>query len=203
MRKHSFVLTVIVLMTVTSFVFAKPGKNGKFKVKPSTVDPDDTDLIVSGWVTHQGLPDSGKSNHALYFQKDDLSSGTGYAYGKIKPFQGRDAAELLELGFDFLNGGHCTANAPRFDVDVDGVIYSVGCTAGVASPAPDDPVNWTRVRFTVTELSAAGVPATGTIQSLGLVFDEGTDVGTGSILLDNVDVNGILRGKPGNGGPKK
>jgi hypothetical protein len=49
-------------------------------------------------------------------------------------------------------------------------------------------------------------------QSIRIVFDEGTDTtdpvtgtpvpGAGTVLLDNIDVNGKLMGKPGAGGPK-
>jgi hypothetical protein len=36
------------------------------------------------------------------------------------------------------------------------------------------------------------------VESIGVVFDEGTDVGVGFVRLDNLDVNGKLMGKPGN-----
>jgi hypothetical protein len=41
------------------------------------------------------------------------------------------------------------------------------------------------------------------VASLILVFDEGTDQGVGFVNLDNIDVNGTMRGKPGAGVPKK
>jgi hypothetical protein len=40
--------------------------------------------------------------------------------------------------------------------------------------------------------------ATDTIASIEIVADEGTDQGTGQSVVDNVDVNGTLVGKPGN-----
>ena len=43
-------------------------------------------------------------------------------------------------------------------------------------------------------------PAFGMMNSLRMVFDEGTDLGPGNVFLDNVDVNGLLIGKPGKGG---
>jgi hypothetical protein len=38
----------------------------------------------------------------------------------------------------------------------------------------------------------------GTVVGISIVFDEGTDVGAGFTHLDNIDVNGVLIGKPGN-----
>jgi hypothetical protein len=178
---------------------AGPGPSKKFSVKPKISDPDGTDIVVAAWMTKSGLPDSGKSNHALYFQKDGATSDNASASGEIRWLQKRDVSGLTELGFDFRNGDHCTANAPRFVIQVDGVDYSLGCTAGVATPAPDDTVNWTRVRFGATEFGAAGLPATGMITGASIVFDEGTDAGSGLIFMDNIDVNAALIGKPGKG----
>lgn len=202
MRKF-FTFTFIFVLGLSLVSYAKPGKNGKFSAKPFVVDPDDTDLLVSGWVTHQGLPDAGKSNHALYLQKADLTSNLGFAAAKIKSFKDRAVTDLTELGFDYKNGGHCTAGSPRFVVRVDGVDYSLACAFGLASTSPDDPINWTRVRFSGPEFSAAGIPLVGIVESVQLVFDEGTDLGSGTVYLDNLDINTVLIGKPGKGGPKK
>jgi len=192
-------LTCLVLPFVASAV---PGKNGKLDAKPYIDDPTHTGTIVAAWMPHQGIQDSGKSFHALYFQKDELTSVIGFAAAKIKPYSGKDVTTLLELGFDYKNGGHCTTNSPRFVVTVDGTDFNLGCASGVATVSPDD-ANWTRVRFGVTEFSAAGIPTTGTIDALKLIFDEGTDLGPGNVFLDNVDVNGLLIRKSGKGGPKK
>jgi hypothetical protein len=200
--KKWLVLFLVSFLAMPIIGMAKPGKNGKLKVKPSIVDPDHLHLVVAAWMPQQGIVDAGKSYHALYLQKDVLTSDTAYATAQVKPFTDKLVTDLSELGFDYKNGGHCTAVAPRFLIQVDGTDYSVGCASGVPSLSPDDPVNWTRVRFGPTELSAAGVPLTGTINSLKLVFDEGTDVNVGFIFLDNIDVNGLLIRKSGNGGPK-
>lgn len=193
------ILFVVVLTGFCLMSFAGPGPSKKFSVKPDINDPDDTGIVAAAWLTKAGLPDAGKSNHALYFQKDGPTSTNASAGGTIRWLQNRDISGLTELGFDFRNGDHCTAVAPRFVIQVDGVDYSLGCTAGVASPAPDDPIGWTRVRFTATEFAAAGIPLTGSITSGRLVFDEGTDAGSGLVYLDNIDVNASLIGKPGKG----
>jgi hypothetical protein len=180
---------------------AGPGPSKKFSVKPKISDPEETDIVVAAWITKTGLPDAGKSGHGLYFQKAGPTATNAYAYGQIRWLQNRDITGLTELGFDYRNEDHCTAVAPRFVIQVDGVDYSLGCTAGVAAPAPGDPVNWTRVRFGAAEFGAAGIPLTGNITAGNIVFDEGTDAGPGLIYMDNIDVNGSLIGKPGKGKP--
>lgn len=197
MKKYFIVAAVI--LSVCALALAGPGPSKKFSVKPKISDPDGTDIVVAAWLTKSGLPDAGKSNHALYFQKDGTTATNASALGDIRWLQNRDVSGLTELGFDFRNGDHCTANAPRFVIQVDGVDYSLGCTAGVSTPAPDDTVNWTRVRFGATEFATAGLPASGLITGASIVFDEGTDAGTGSIFMDNIDVNAALIGKPGKG----
>lgn len=201
MKKYILAFTILAVLSIPVTAPAVPGKNGKLSLKPYINDHLETGTLVAAWMPHQGIVDAGKSYHALYFQKDELTSDQGYAAARIKPYTDKDVTELTELGFDYKNGGHCTANAPRFVVNVDGTDYSLGCANGVAAVSTDDP-NWTRVRFATTEFSAAGIPTTGTIDSLKLVFDEGTDLGTGNVYLDNVDVSGLLIRKSGKGNPK-
>lgn len=206
LRKDEMKTSLIILVLVSIVLFpvvvpAAPGKNGKLSAKPYITNHLYEDVLDAAWIPHQGIVDSGKSYHALYFQKDDVTSLDGYAAAKIKPFSDKAATELVELGFDYKTGGHCTLNAPRWVVNIDGTDYSLGCASGVVSVSPDDP-NWTRVRFATTEFTTAGIPTTGTINSLKLVFDEGTDLGPGNIYMDNIDVNGRLIRKSGKGGPK-
>ena len=188
---------------------------GKFKAKPfefvgtaaeCAPAPAGTDTVTADWVTHQGLPDAGNSNHALFLEKLGATSNCAAAGAVI---DGVGAITLTELGFDVSNDGHCGAGAPRFNVTTTGgFLYFFGCSSGVHTPAPDDPVNWTRVRFTDADAFpqlATNPPWPGfgsaVVQSIAIIFDEGTDTGpdfTGHVFLDNIDINGVLMGKPGN-----
>jgi hypothetical protein len=196
MKKIALLFWLIAVVMVAMIAEGGQGQSKKFAAKAFTEDPDETDTVVAAWLTHVGLPDSGKSNHALFLQKDTETATNALAGAKIKWLKGKLVTDLTELGFDYMNGGHCTANSPRFVITVDGVEFSFGCSSGTASPAPDDPVNWTRVRFDLTTL-----PTTGTIEDARLIFDEGTDAGTGQIYVDNIDINGALIGKPGKAKP--
>jgi hypothetical protein len=177
----------------------------KLKAKPWIYDPDNLGDVVSAWVNKIGLPDhpehqnkNGKDKgptHGLWLTKDAGTAANEASGASIK-FQGT----LTELGFDFRNGSHDGAGAPRFNVYTTSpthVYYFYGSASGAHSPVPDES-GWTRVRF----VAADGFPSDGasfitnfnqiTVTSIEIVFDEGTDQGTGFALLDNIDVNGDL-----------
>jgi hypothetical protein len=186
----------------------------RLKVKPSVFDPDGTGIVGSKWVTHQGLADAGKSDHALVLRKEGTTATNASSGGSV---HGVKNLVLTELGFDYEVGGHCGAGAPRFNVTLtDGTMFFFGCADGdvVGTLTDRDGDLWNRVRFT----DAVAFPADGVsvwpgfgvaeAQAIHVLFDEGTDTplvsGTpGFVRLDNIDVNGKLMGKPGAGAPKK
>jgi hypothetical protein len=189
---------------------AVSAKKPKFKAKPALYDPDGTGAVDAAWVTHQGLPGAGKkgkSDHALYLQKDTVTATNAAALAHISKEQG---ITLTELGFDYQADGWCGAGAPRFNVVLeDGSLYFFGCShgdvmLGFATDRKGD--SWNRVRFTDADAVYSGVGPTSVwpgfgnavIENLEVVFDEGTEVGPGFVYLDNLDVNGKLIGKPGN-----
>ena len=127
----------------------------------------------------------------------------------------------FELGFDYRNGSHCGAGAPRFNVSYTlhggGEEFSfVGGCSNDSTPtaAPQDPLQWSRVRFQTANPAESfpPIPAGSTIQSITLIFDEGTDTptaarpsgdagnpaGIGLSVVDNIFINGrVIRS--GNG----
>ena len=48
--KKSLLLCLVFFLAIPILGMAKPGKNGKLKVKPSTVDPDHLHLVVAAWM---------------------------------------------------------------------------------------------------------------------------------------------------------
>lgn len=197
MKKLSILVLVFVLCLF--MVNGASAASKKIKAKPFVVDPDDSGNVVAAWVTHQGLPDAGKSDHALYLQKDGSTSVVAAAGAVIRGVEG---IILNELGFDVRNDGHCSAGAPRFNVITTTGVYFFGCVDGTQTPIDDE---WTQIRFTDADASPQ-LPTTPlwpgfgnvTVGSIMIVFDEGTDQGQGFTFLDNIDINGILIGKPGN-----
>ena len=202
--------TPLVLVLAALLVLGAPAgaaKKTKFKAKPSTFDPGATGIVSAKWVTHQGLGDAGKSDHALVLQKQGTTAteaSAGAAISKVKNLT------LTELGFDYEVGTHCGGGAPRYNVTLtSGPTFFFGCAHGdvVGTMTDSQGDGWNRVRFTdLDAFPADGVSVwpgfdTAQVQSLTVVFDEGTDTpvtGAGLVRVDNLDVNGKLMGKPGN-----
>jgi len=113
---------------------------------------------------------------------------------------------LTALGYDVRNGGHCGAGAPRFNVvTTDGVTHFIGCTSPPPSvtPAPATAdgatMGWQSLRWTNMAAVFPPIAATSTVQSIFIVFDEGVDTPpdfSGMVVIDNIDVNGVLIGQP-------
>lgn len=168
-----------------------------------------SNIVTSAWLDGMGLPDNGGvnvniANPADNPNKEDDHSGLLLSKNGPTPdcsaagadVHGVKGITLTEIGFDIRNGTHCGAGAPRFNVQAtDGFHFLGGCANATAATAPQDP-EWTRIRIDPTNPSQAFPPiASGaTVQSISIIFDEGTDAGPGAGLavIDNIDINGIL-----------
>lgn len=172
----------------------------EFTGTPFEFDPEHTGIVAAAWVKHLGLPqDNDKNRFGLLLSKNGPTP-TNAAAGLV--LHGVKGLHLTELGFDVRNGGHCGAGAPRFNVLTnDGVTRFYGCAYGTHTPNTPAP-GWQRVRF-ITGVAYPGAPAITaglTVDSISIVFDEGTNIGpdfSGMVVLDNIDVNGVLVGAPG------
>jgi hypothetical protein len=203
--------TLVALALIALLAIGAPAaaaKKTKFRAKPWTFDPGGTGIVSSAWVTHQGLGDAGKSDHALVLKKLGTTATVASAGASISKVKNRT---LTELGFDYEVGTHCGAGAPRFNViTADGKLFFFGCSHGTVTGTLTDSQGdtWNRVRFDNTDAfpqdGVSAWPGFGAVvvSSVSLVFDEGSDtlgvVGAGVSRLDNIDVNGKLIGKPGN-----
>ena len=193
--KTSVKLSLIAVgaLFATNAAFAQNG----FIVKPGVYDPDNTGIVSAAWVNNIGLPDKGGSSFALLLQKSGPTPTNAAAGASI---QGVEGITLTELGFDYKDGSHCSAGSPRFNVQAtDGFHFLGGCANSTSGPGPA--AGWTRVRINPSNPAQAfPVIAPGaTILSITVIQDEGNDTGTGSAIIDNIDINGILIGKPGTG----
>lgn len=176
--------------------------------------PAGSRIVTAAWLNGFGLPDGGGQNgvaatardrhSGLLLSKDGPTTDCSAAGVRITGLQAN--RPLSELGFDFRNGTHCGAGAPRFNITtMDGNTYFAGCADGTLTPAPQDPAQWSRVRFTNAQIFPAGVGqppfqlGVTKVKSLSIVYDEGTDTptaqdpnGVGLVNLDNIDVGGTL-----------
>jgi hypothetical protein len=215
------------------------GRNNQFGAEPfifigsaAECGTAGSNIVTSAWLGGMGLPDNGSNNpdgndphRGLLLNKNGPTANCSSSGATITGF--RPGSTLSELGFDYRNGGHCGAGAPRFNITTTaGFLYFAGCATGAQTPAPQDPAEWTRVRYSAT--AGQVFPQLGTnppfvfgttqVRSISIVFDEGTDsaglsdpAGVGLAVIDNIDVNdrliaagsGIADGTTGNRKPHR
>jgi hypothetical protein len=182
-------------------------------------------IVTAAWLGGMGLPDTddtalngtadtkGDPHRGLLLSKNGPTTDCSSAGARITGVQGITTDATTALGFDYRNGGHCGAGAPRFNLTVkepaggNTFHFIGGCANGVPTPAPQDPAQWSRGRFLLTDPAVAfpPVPVGSKIVSLTLLFDEGTDTpsaqdpnGVGLAVVDNIFVNGSFI-RSGNG----
>ena len=197
----SLAIAIVGVLTLASVTFAAPptptpSPSGNVSVIPFVFLDNGAQCDVrSYWVNSVGNPAP-----SLFLQKGCPTATIAAAGADIiaPSVEDQPVSSLTELNFDYMNGGHCGAGAPRYNVVVDGNTYFLGCTQGTQTPAGN---NWTHVVFTPAQFAAAGIPTTGTIDDIYLIFDEGTDTPTGGtigtagqVYLDNFSVNGVVVG---------
>lgn len=185
------VIVVALLFTASS------AEARRLRVEPWVYDPAHSGAVTSDWRPFSGR---GEADPALLLAKLLPTSQDAAAGATVEGVRG---LVLGELGFDVYGGGHCGAGAPRFNVTlVDGTIYFFGCAYGTHTRSPTKPGTFTRIRFSdgdAFKQLATDPPWPGfgraRVASIEIVFDEGTDVGSGFTALDDIDVNGELIGR--------
>lgn len=170
-------------------------------------------IVSAEWVDGLGLPDNilianddtsavarRDQRRAILLSKGGQTSNCSAPGARITGVYNH---AFVELGFDYRNGTHCGAGAPRFNVVLSGenFVHFGGCFFGTHTPAPQDD-QWTRVRLNGADFFPP-IPDGALIYSISIVYDEGTDQGSaddpngvGLSILDNIDINGDLITKP-------
>jgi len=160
---------------------------------------------LGAWRSHEGLPDAkGNADFALYLQKLTATSTNAAGFAGITGVEGLLMSELDLSWLRRSNDGWCGAGAPRWNVGVDGSSgnhYTIFLGCAYADRSGTAPDGWTSDAFSppviagqltsllgFSAVDSADIVA-GTVTSLAIVFDEGTDVGPGFVFLDNITVN--------------
>jgi hypothetical protein len=174
-----------------------------FGLQPGAFGQDVCPGIVGQWDNTTGNPAP-----SIFLNKPCATTTFAASYVDIiTPLEGGPVSALHELNYDYQNGGHCGAGAPRFNIETNqGTVITLGCIYGTQTPTSNP--NWTHVEFDQAKITAAllgaGInPATATLTDLYILFDEGSDtpsggtIGTpGQINIDNISVNGSVVGSP-------
>lgn len=155
-----------------------------------------TDTVTAKWNTTMG-----NTAPALLLEKQGPTANCAAAgVDIVSSLEGQPVSSLTSLSFDYMDGGHCGGGAPRFNLGTNQGYAFLGCASGTQSSLGN---GWTHVTFDATQiaagLTASGVSSTATLDDLYIIFDEGTDTpvtGAGSVLIDNIGVNGQVVGSP-------
>jgi hypothetical protein len=205
MLRPTVIGLALLALTAAPTMAAKPAAP-RLQVKPGTyvgaaeacgvgVPAGTQGGVRAAWRTHKGLPDAGRSDHALVLSKKVATTDCSSAYARIRGVKGLPA---LTLGFDYREDSYCGAGAARFNVVTsDDVFHFVGgCANGVPVPAGTDRrgADWSRVTFDLADPTVAFPPVAAgvTLVSVTIMHDE-----QGTSILDNISVNGKRIGKPG------
>jgi hypothetical protein len=149
-------------------------------------------IVTSAWLGGMGLPDGDRDTRlGLLLSKNGPTADCSSAGAEIRGVRGTEVTPEFELGYDYRNGGHCGAGSPRFNVFYtspegdDGFSFVGGCANdSTPTPAPQDPLQWSRVRFQTSNPgeSFPVIPPGSRIERITLITDEGTDIPTGPDL---------------------
>jgi hypothetical protein len=222
MRRLFAAIALIAFVVIAPGGSAAADENHKLQAKPFVFVGDAGDcgplagsrIVTSAWLGGMGLPDNGGDTAlngtpltrndphlGLLLSKNGPTADCSASGARISGVKGMAAGPAFVLGFDYRNGGHCGAGAPRFNVvtrDAAGTEtfhFIGGCANGVQTPAPQDPAQWTRARFALAMFPP--IVANSEIVSISIIFDEGTDaisaqdpMGVGLAVVDNIFING-------------
>jgi hypothetical protein len=125
----------------------------------------------------------------LYLAKNVDTSEIAAAGAQLNGVKGISTTDL-RLGFT-VEEGHCGAGAPRFNVRLasGGLPIFLGC-------AHASDVNGVRTFEAGVSYGGQIVPEGEVIESISILFDEGTDQGDGFVRLDDIFVNADTVGAP-------
>jgi hypothetical protein len=172
---------------------------------------------------------SDKRNEGLLLAKTGPTANVAFAGASVV---GAKGVKLTELGYDIRKAGvevvieprgsHCSARAPRFEIESSGKKFFIGCNMPPGTPLPPVEFGWQRLRWGgVAPLLAISDNAGQTcdpfpvvdaptglcnitniqVDKLSIVFDEGQDPPAGEpdefgmAVLDNIDINTVLIGR--------
>ena len=191
--------TVLVTLNITSG--SGGGTPGGMFAQTYMYDPTQSGGLAAAWVDNLGTTPHNASdprNQGLVLAKNATAPSGSLTGAVITNVQG----SLTELGFDYRDGGQCTATSPRFVVVTasSGTHVVGGCSKGTITAAPT--MGWKRVRFKLTDSSIQTSPSIlpgDSVSSITLVMDQGPETGSsaagGLVVIDNIEVNGTLVGK--------
>ena len=197
MRKTGLsLMTLLTLMTLVAVVLGPSAQAGAgFQAVAYDSGPG-----LAAWHANEGASLTGGNGHAMHLEvpwdeaRQRGRPSVGGEGGAGVDIEGVGGITLSELGFDIRNGETCDRwLGPHLVVYTADGSFSFECATGLRAPSPNDPLNWTRVRFTDAGARGDPWPGFGNV----VVTDIFMYLLDGRVHLDNFDINGVLIGGPG------
>ena len=201
MKKKLVLVAVVALATLPL-----AGLAGAFEVDPFHFGRG----CLATWERDAGEPGQkgDLKQFGLYLQKHTASADFAAAGVRNMLILPIPAASLNTLAFDISGfpgadfggaNGYCGAGSPRFNVVSGAGTCFLGCVHG--KKTQDTQTGWWEIRFDAPFSNFPGCSdVTGDVASISIVFDEGTDVGPGNVVIDNIRINNEVVGVPRGGG---
>ena len=164
--------------------------------------PAGTAIVTAAWLDGAGLPDDdGPGNdrrQGLLLSKNGPTGDCSAAAAWITGVKNLVVGTGFTFGYDARIGTHCSGGAPRFNVRTTTGLPLRRCLHQCDDgPAPDD-TRW--IRATMDPFNPAHAfpvfQAGEVIESVQIIFDEGTDAGPGAGLavIDNIRIGDKISG---------
>lgn len=206
-------LAVVGFLGLTGAVYAG---TASLRMRGWEFDPEKHHHVIGKWQYRLGQADAFGGNHNFGVLLSKNTTTSELAAGGLSLTKGyhfiNNNGGLQQVGYDIRDGSHCGAGAPRFNIvgtvgtaAKDNKTYFIGCN----SPPPTsevDGVGWRTLTWGSSDNSAP-LMAFGPeglvdirgiqVKSIDIVFDEGTDVGNGLAILDNINIDGTIITRPG------
>ena len=196
--KH--VSTILSLLAL-GFLLSAPVAEAQVKADPFHFGLGAT----ATWMRDAGNPANGDSDQeGLYLQKGTATANFAAAGASLLPLStGLTGTNMTDISFEisgfpgadgepFAGGpfgpshGYCGAGAPRFNVTSSTGTCFLGCNAGDKTHLAS---GWWKVNFHTPFTNYAGCTSAPTaITSIDVILDEGTDLGPGNVVLDNITI---------------
>lgn len=199
---------VLVLIAIAVFAQLLPAQVFAQAPVIQSLDPFHFGLgTLSGWQAGAGDPSSGDGlNYGLYLQKSVPTATFATAGADVNLRNAPAANSITVLSFDIagvaglpfgIANGYCGARAPEWIVASSGAPFCfLGCADGDKTQDPSS--GWWTIKFVPPFTQYRGCPMglAGTVESLAIVMSDGTDIGPGDVVIDDITINTRVFRKP-------
>jgi hypothetical protein len=203
--KATLKFTILTVLLICAASVAALAQNARFNASQTfEFDPENIGGVDAEWKQGIGLADrTGNKNFGLQLTRTAPTSAPVSAGVFLTGLNNVVVLSGDVFGYDIRNDSPCGGGSPRFNVSYmlpdgsEGFSFVGGCVNGTKTPAPQNPLNWTRVTFDLQNPAQTFpvIPIGAMLQSVALIVDE-----TGVYTIDNIRFRDQFADRPGASG---